>query len=85
MDATQGQAVYDQALAFHSAVDVGSVIITKLDGNSKGGGALSAVAATQVCIFVCSIPLLDNGLALRMMTLTLSAVSHYFYRSGRAL
>lgn len=46
MDATQGQAVYDQALAFHSAVDVGSVIVTKLDGHAKGGGALSAVAAT---------------------------------------
>ena len=47
MDATQGQAVYDQALAFHEAVDVGSVIVTKLDGHAKGGGALSAVAATQ--------------------------------------
>jgi len=47
MDATQGQAVYDQALAFHGAVEVGSVVITKLDGHAKGGGALSAVAATQ--------------------------------------
>jgi len=47
VDATQGQAVYDQALAFHSAVDVGSVVVTKLDGGAKGGGALSAVAATQ--------------------------------------
>ena len=47
MDATQGQAVYDQALAFHNAVDVGSVIVTKLDGHAKGGGAISAVAATQ--------------------------------------
>ena len=47
MDATQGQAVYDQALAFKEAVDVGSVIVTKLDGHAKGGGALSAVAATQ--------------------------------------
>ena len=46
MDATQGQAVYDQALAFHSAVNVGSVIVTKLDGHARGGGALSAVAAT---------------------------------------
>jgi len=27
-------------------VKVGSVIITKLDGHAKGGGALSAVAAT---------------------------------------
>ena len=47
MDATQGQAVYDQALAFSNAVDVGSVVITKLDGHAKGGGALSAVAATE--------------------------------------
>ncbi|KAG7343951.1 signal recognition particle SRP54 [Nitzschia inconspicua] len=47
MDATQGQAVYDQAMAFSNAVDVGSVIITKLDGHAKGGGALSAVAATE--------------------------------------
>ena len=47
MDATQGQAVYDQALGFREAVDVGSVIVTKLDGHAKGGGALSAVAATQ--------------------------------------
>jgi len=28
-------------------VKVGSVIITKLDGHAKGGGALSAVAATE--------------------------------------
>mmetsp|Transcript_23819 Transcript_23819/g.27560 ORF Transcript_23819/g.27560 Transcript_23819/m.27560 type:complete len:432 (+) Transcript_23819:605-1900(+) len=47
MDATQGQAVYDQALGFQEAVNVGSVIVTKLDGHAKGGGALSAVAATQ--------------------------------------
>jgi len=46
MDATQGQAVYDQAHAFHSAVNVGSVIVTKLDGHARGGGAISAVAAT---------------------------------------
>ena len=47
MDATQGQAVYDQALAFREAVNVGSVVVTKLDGHAKCGGALSAVAATQ--------------------------------------
>lgn len=47
MDATQGQAVMDQAASFKEAVSVGSVIITKLDGHAKGGGALSAVAATH--------------------------------------
>lgn len=42
MDSTQGQAVYDQAKAFGEAVDIGSVIMTKIDGHAKGGGALSA-------------------------------------------
>jgi len=31
-----------QARAFKEKVDVASVIITKLDGHAKGGGALSA-------------------------------------------
>ncbi|XP_065200402.1 signal recognition particle subunit SRP54 [Planococcus citri] len=47
MDATIGQACEAQARAFKEKVDVGSVIITKLDGHAKGGGALSAVAATN--------------------------------------
>ena len=47
MDASIGQAAYDQAMAFKESVPVGAVIITKLDGHAKGGGALSAVAATQ--------------------------------------
>ncbi|OQR93674.1 signal recognition particle [Achlya hypogyna] len=50
MDSTIGQAVHDQATAFKSAVPVGSVIITKLDGHAKGGGAMSAVAATDAAI-----------------------------------
>ncbi|GBE60471.1 signal recognition particle SRP54 [Babesia ovata] len=47
MDSHIGQACYDQAAAFNKAVDVGSVIITKLDGHARGGGALAAVAATD--------------------------------------
>lgn len=47
MDSSIGQACFDQAKAFRDAVDVGSVIVTKLDGQAKGGGALSAVAATE--------------------------------------
>eukprot|EP00003_Mantamonas_plastica_P021577 TRINITY_DN3517_c0_g2_i1.p1 TRINITY_DN3517_c0_g2~~TRINITY_DN3517_c0_g2_i1.p1 ORF type:complete len:509 (-),score=185.37 TRINITY_DN3517_c0_g2_i1:123-1607(-) len=46
MDSSIGQAAYDQAKAFHDKVTVGSCIITKMDGHAKGGGALSAVAAT---------------------------------------
>jgi signal recognition particle subunit SRP54 len=47
MDSSIGQACFDQAQAFNKAIKVGSVIITKLDGHAKGGGALSAVAATK--------------------------------------
>jgi len=47
MDSHIGQACHDQALAFKNAVSIGSVIITKLDGHAKGGGALSAVTATE--------------------------------------
>ncbi|CAD7927994.1 unnamed protein product [Amoebophrya sp. A25] len=47
MDSHIGQACFDQARAFHDACgSIGSVIVTKLDGHAKGGGALSAVAAT---------------------------------------
>jgi len=47
MDGSIGQACYGQAKAFKDSVKVGSVIVTKLDGHAKGGGALSAVAATE--------------------------------------
>jgi signal recognition particle subunit SRP54 len=47
MDGSIGQACYGQAKAFHDSIKVGQVIVTKLDGHAKGGGALSAVAATK--------------------------------------
>lgn len=50
IDGTLGQQAYDQALAFNSATEIGSIIVTKLDGSAKGGGALSACAATNAPI-----------------------------------
>ncbi|KAG5547454.1 hypothetical protein RHGRI_013224 [Rhododendron griersonianum] len=47
MDGSIGQAAYDQAQAFKQSVAIGAVILTKMDGHAKGGGALSAVAATK--------------------------------------
>ncbi|MGF3521835.1 MAG: signal recognition particle protein Srp19, partial [Candidatus Bathyarchaeia archaeon] len=41
-----GQQALIQAKAFHEATPIGSIIVTKLDGSARGGGALSAVAAT---------------------------------------
>ncbi len=46
IDATIGQQAIYQAKAFHDATPVGSVLLTKMDGSAKGGGALSAVVAT---------------------------------------
>ncbi len=50
IDAAVGQQGGPQAKAFHDAVGVSGVILTKLDGTAKGGGALSAVAETQAPI-----------------------------------
>lgn len=46
IDGTIGQQCYNQALAFHQAAPVGGIVVTKLDGAAKGGGALAASAAT---------------------------------------
>ncbi len=46
LDGTIGQQASIQAEAFHKATPIGSIIVTKLDTSAKGGGALSAVAAT---------------------------------------
>jgi len=51
IDGTIGQQCYNQALAFHQAARVGGIIVTKLDGAAKGGGALAASAATGAHIF----------------------------------
>ncbi|MCW4023961.1 MAG: signal recognition particle protein Srp54 [Candidatus Bathyarchaeota archaeon] len=46
IDGTIGQQASAQAKTFHEATPIGAIIVTKLDGSSRGGGALSAVAAT---------------------------------------
>jgi signal recognition particle subunit SRP54 len=46
MAADVGQAAEKQAQTFHDTCGVTGVIITKLDGTAKGGGALSACAIT---------------------------------------
>lgn len=46
IDGTIGQGAFKQAEAFHRAAPVGGIILTKLDGTAKGGGALAASAAT---------------------------------------
>jgi len=46
VDAGMGQQAGVHARAFHEAAPVGSIFLTKMDTSAKGGGALSAIAAT---------------------------------------
>lgn len=47
IDAAIGQAARDQAKRFNDTIGIDGVIVTKMDGTAKGGGALSAVAETE--------------------------------------
>jgi signal recognition particle subunit SRP54 len=47
LDASIGQSAGEQAEAFEEAIGVDGVVITKLDGTAKGGGALTAVDQTD--------------------------------------
>nr|ABN09803.1 GTP-binding signal recognition particle SRP54, G-domain [Medicago truncatula] len=52
IDGNIGQHAFDhrslkQATAFTQSVDIGAVIVSKMDGYAMGGGSLSAVAATK--------------------------------------
>lgn len=50
MDGSIGQAAESQAKAFKESSNFGSIILTKMDGHAKGGGAISAVAVTKTPI-----------------------------------
>ncbi|PSQ03568.1 signal recognition particle protein [Halobacteriales archaeon QS_4_69_31] len=46
LDAAMGQSAKDQAQEFEESIGVDGVVVTKLDGTAKGGGALAAVNET---------------------------------------
>ncbi|MFW5956368.1 MAG: signal recognition particle protein Srp54 [Halorhabdus sp.] len=50
LDAAIGQGAKEQAQRFEGAVGIDGVVITKLDGTAKGGGALVAVNETDSTI-----------------------------------
>ena len=51
IDATMGQQAGPQAKAMDEAVGISGVIITKMDGTGKGGGALSAISILHKPVF----------------------------------
>src|SRR5207244_1446774 len=50
VDAMTGQDAVNSAKAFNDALDLNGVIMTKLDGDARGGAALSIKEVTQVPI-----------------------------------
>lgn len=42
LDASIGQSAEAQSRAFKETADFGAIIVTKMDGHAKGGGAISA-------------------------------------------
>ncbi|WP_227353332.1 signal recognition particle protein Srp54 [Haladaptatus salinisoli] len=50
LDAAIGQGAKDQAQQFDASIGIDGVVITKLDGTAKGGGALTAVNETDSSI-----------------------------------
>ena len=51
LGADVGQLAKKQALAFHDAVGVNGVVITRIDGSAKGGGALAACAVSNAPVY----------------------------------
>jgi signal recognition particle subunit SRP54 len=49
-DAMTGQDAVNSSKAFHDAIELNGVILTKLDGDTRGGAALSIKEVTQVPI-----------------------------------
>jgi signal recognition particle subunit SRP54 len=50
IDAALGQQASEQAKVFNQSIGITGVVISKLDGTAKGGGALSAVSETGTSI-----------------------------------
>lgn len=50
-----GQAAEAQSKAFKETADFGAIIVTKMDGHAKGGGAISA----SVKIIACNLLLMS--------------------------
>lgn len=48
VDAMTGQDIVNVAQSFHELLDVSGLVLTKLDGDARGGGILSVRAITQV-------------------------------------
>jgi signal recognition particle subunit SRP54 len=51
LDGTIGQGAGEQAKAFQKSCSIDGIIVSKLEGSAKGGGALAACAETQAPVY----------------------------------
>ncbi|WP_199765111.1 signal recognition particle-docking protein FtsY [Helicobacter felis] len=62
LDGTQGSSALDQAKIFHESLELDGVIVTKLDGTSKGGCILSILYELQLPILYLGVGEKENDL-----------------------
>ncbi len=55
VDAMTGQNIVEVAQTFHETLDVTGLVVTKLDGDSRGGGVLSVKSITNVPVKFCGL------------------------------
>ena len=61
VDAMTGQDIVNVAKSFHELLDVTGLVVTKFDGDSRGGGVLSVRTLTDVPVkFVCQGEKVDD-------------------------
>ncbi len=51
IDSYMGQKAYDHTMALKEKVKIDGIVITKMDGSAKGGGAISAAVASGAHVF----------------------------------
>ena len=61
IDGTQGTSAINQAKIFNEVIGVDGIIITKLDGTSKGGSLFSIVNELQLPIYYVGVENTDKG------------------------
>ncbi|GMB92945.1 Signal recognition particle-docking protein FtsY [Helicobacter bizzozeronii] len=62
LDGTQGSSALEQAKIFHESLELDGVIVTKLDGTSKGGCILSILYELQLPILYLGVGEKENDL-----------------------
>ncbi len=55
LDATTGQNAVSQARAFHEAIDLDGIVLTKLDGTAKGGFVVSLCGELEIPVLFAGV------------------------------